>query len=336
MGDYSTFRGVGKYPFTHVSGSDTIPADHNLQSRGRLLVLPPPSSSNPVDAYLSRLAPSSAKTMSKLLSRIAAVIAPHLGVSTVRWHLLRYPDTLEIHRRITEAYAPATCRLALSALRGVLREAWRLGQIPREEYERAIDLPAVRGTHKRLRPQMDPHRIRQLFSHPSVDSSPSTLRDLAILAILYGAGLRRAELSALSLDDVEEDTLAVCGKGRQYRMVYLPEEAAGFLFRWIEARGQVAGPLFVRIHRSGRLSSQPLSTEAIARIVRKRAVAAGIGVLTPHDLRRALATHLLGAGVDLLLVQRILRHRSVSTTAIYDRRTESAQRAAADGLFRLG
>jgi site-specific recombinase XerD len=131
------------------------------------------------------------------------------------------------------------------------------------------------------------------------------------------------------------DTLTVCGKGRQYRMVYLPREAAQFLGRWINTRGQQAGALFGRIHRSGKLINQPLSTEAIARIVHKRAVEAGIGVLTPHDLRRAMATHLLGAGVDLLLVQKILRHRSVSTTAIYDHRTDIDQRAAADGLFRL-
>jgi hypothetical protein len=56
-----------------------------------------------------------------------------------------------------------------SALRGVLREAGRFGQLPREGFERAIDLPAVRGI--RLRPRLDPHRIRQLFSQPTLDSS---------------------------------------------------------------------------------------------------------------------------------------------------------------------
>jgi site-specific recombinase XerD len=336
MGDYFTFPEVGKGTFTHLSDSQTTSAGSSPLARGRLLVLPPRFSPNPVDAYLSRLAPSSAKTMRKLLSRIAALICPSLSVAAVPWHLLRYPDTLEIHRRLTETCAPATCRLALSALRGVLREAWRLGRLSREDFERAIDLPAVRGTHKRLHPQIDPPRIRLLFSQANEDSSPRTRRDLAILAVLYGAGLRRAELSALMLKDVGEVALSVCGKGRQYRMVYLPQETARFLLRWLDARGSEAGPLFVRIHRSGKLNSQPLSTEAIARIVRKRGVEAGIGILTPHDLRRAMATHLLGGGVDLLLVQRILRDRSVATTAIYDQRTETAQRAAADGLFRPG
>jgi len=101
--------------------------------------------------------------MRKLLSRIAILICPHLNVSTVRWHLLRYPDTLEIRRRLLETYAPATCRLAMSALRGVLRDAWRLGQLSREEFERAIDFPAVRGTHKRRHPLIDPHRIHNIY-----------------------------------------------------------------------------------------------------------------------------------------------------------------------------
>jgi site-specific recombinase XerD len=91
--------------------------------------------------------------------------------------------------------------------------------------------------------------------------------------------------------------------------------------------------LFVRIHRSGKHNNQSLSTEAVARIVRRRAVEAGVGALTPHDLRRALAAHLLDRGVDLLLVQKILRHRSVATTFIYDHRTESAQQAAMEVLF---
>ena len=66
-------------------------------------MLPPPCPPNPVDAYLSRLASSSSRTMRKLLTRIATVICPHLIVETVRWHLLRYPDTLQIHRRLAGA-----------------------------------------------------------------------------------------------------------------------------------------------------------------------------------------------------------------------------------------
>ena len=77
------------------------------------------------------------------------------------------------------------------------------------------------------------------FRAPPKTLRPKTLRDLAILAVLYGAGLRRSELAALAIEDVREDTLAVCGKGRQYRLVYLPEQALELLSRWMEEKQAV-------------------------------------------------------------------------------------------------
>lgn len=270
MDEELEFSKVGKGGFT-CSGDSA--GDSTPEPRGRLLSFPPPARlPSPVEAYLARLAPSSGRTMRKLLSRMATIISPELNVATVRWHLLGYSDTLQIRCRLVEIYAPATCRLALCALRGVLKEAWRLGLSSREEYERAVDVPAVRGSHKRLRPEIDPHRIQQLFSAVSEDSSARAVRDRAILGVLYGGGLRRAELAALSLEDYQDHALKVCGKGRQYRQVYLPREAAEFVTRWVEIRGQKPGSLFVRIHRCGRVTQKPLSTEAIARIVRRRAV----------------------------------------------------------------
>jgi len=87
--------------------------------------------------------------------------------------------------------------------------------------------------------------------------------------------------------------------------------------------------LFFPIHRSGALRPLRLSTEAIARVVARRAHAAGIAKLCPHDHRRALATRLLETGVDVLLVQSILAHRAVTTTQVYDCRIYSTSQAAA-------
>lgn len=315
---------VGKDPFPHPS---TVSQSGTSRPRTRLLVLPLGPRANPVNTYLSRLAPSSRRTMGKLLRRMAAMT---FGESSAQWHRLRYTETLELRRRLIETYAPATCRLALAALRGVLKEAWRLGQLAHEDYQRAIDLPAVRGTRQQ-RPAIGHEEIKRLFS-PDPDK-PRAVRDRAILAVLYGAGLRRAELAGLMLKDLEGNTLAVCGKGRHYQPVYLSKQTYLYICRWIEVRGNEPGALFIAMHRSGKLTTRPLSTEAIARIVGKRASEAGLGGLTPHDLRRAMATHLLDDGVDLLLVQKMLRHSSVGTTAIYDRRTDLAERAAAEQLL---
>ncbi len=115
---------------------------------------------------------------------------------------------------------------------------------------------------------------------------------------------------------------AVLGKGARWRIAYLTAQSQQALSEWIRVRGSRPGALFVAIHRSGRIQNARLSTKAVARIVRRRAIAAGVGNLRPHDLRQAMATHLLECGVDVLRVQRMLGHRSVSTTETYDRRLE--------------
>jgi site-specific recombinase XerD len=121
----------------------------------------------------------------------------------------------------------------------------------------------------------------------------------------------------------------VFGKGRRWRTTQLGESAITALNSWIEVRGTMPGSLFCSIHRSGALQRRRLSTEAVARIVAGRAHAAGVGKLHPHDLRRAFATRLLETGVDVLVVQRSLGHRSVTTTQIYDCRIDSASKIVA-------
>lgn len=167
MQTQNTAAGVGKQSFPHPSKVSRAPSKAETQPSGRLLVLPRPLLTNPVDVYLARLAPSSTRTLRKLLRRIAGLAFPGRDEAAVPWHRLCYPDTLEIRRQLTEIYAPATCQLALAALRGVLREAWRLGQLSHEDYQRAIDLPAVRGTCHRLQPAISQKQIERLFSASS-------------------------------------------------------------------------------------------------------------------------------------------------------------------------
>jgi site-specific recombinase XerD len=189
----------------------------------------------------------------------------------------------------------------------VLREAWRLGEMPYETFQRVSDFARIRGDRSRPPKSVDTRRIEKLLAFTRRDETLRGQRDLAILSVLYGAGLRRSELTHLDLAHIEENRLKVFGT--------LP------------------GSLFLPIHRSGTLRPQRLSAEAVARIVARRAHAAGIGELRPHDLRRALATHLLETGVDILVVQRILGHRSVATVQIYDCRIDTASQAVPPARF---
>ena len=308
----------GKYPFTHL----TIPFPAPVKKL------------SPMTAYLSRLAPSSQLTMAKLLQRIVTLLGSSTAAEVFPWSRLDYATTMQLRQALVSRYAPATANLALCALRGVLREAWRLGQISFEDFKRAGDLARVRGDRTRPRKSVDTGKIEKLLAVTSSDDTARGRRNLAILSVLYGAGLRRAELTHLDLAHIDGNRFMVFGKGQKWRTTQLRQDAVAALECWLEVRGTTPGALFLSIHRCGVLHHRRLSTEAIARIVARRAHAAGVGELHPHDLRRALATRLLETGVDVLLVQRILGHRSVTLTQIYDCRVDSASQTVSLPYFR--
>ncbi|HSL49593.1 MAG TPA: tyrosine recombinase XerC, partial [Candidatus Deferrimicrobiaceae bacterium] len=140
------------------------------------------------------------------------------------------------------------------------------------------------------------------------------VRDRALLELLYASGLRVAEGCGLDVDDLDEArrTVRVLGKGDKERVVPVGETALEALAAYLERRGRRRGPLFLNA-RGGRLT-----VRSAHRIVRARARAAGIGQrVTPHTLRHSFATHMLGAGADLRLIQELLGHRRLSTTQRY-------------------
>jgi integrase/recombinase XerC len=139
-------------------------------------------------------------------------------------------------------------------------------------------------------------------------------RDRALLELLYASGLRVAEGCGLDLDDLDEArrTVRVLGKGDRERVVPVGEVALQALDAYLSMRGRQRGPLFLNA-RGGRLT--PRSAH---RIVKRLARRAGLSQrVTPHTLRHSFATHLLGEGADLRLIQELLGHRRLSTTQRY-------------------
>ncbi|MBA2534559.1 MAG: hypothetical protein H0V21_06075, partial [Rubrobacter sp.] len=107
---------------------------------------PPPLELHPARVYLLSLSEGSRRTMRTALQAIAELVsAGRADVLSLPWHELRYQHTSAIRSALTERYAPATANKMLSALRGVIKECWRLGYIDAEQRDRACDLPPVRG-----------------------------------------------------------------------------------------------------------------------------------------------------------------------------------------------
>jgi integrase/recombinase XerC len=154
---------------------------------------------------------------------------------------------------------------------------------------------------------------KQLLDRAPVPSA-SGRRDHALLEVLYATGIRVAECCGLDGTDVDRShgTVRVLGKGDKERVVPVGEVALEAIDAYLAARGRPDGPLFTNT-RGGRLT-----TRSAQRIVGRQARLSGTSRrVTPHTLRHTFATHMLGEGADLRLIQELLGHRRLSTTQRY-------------------
>jgi len=207
-----------------------------------------PLDRHPAAIYLARLgSPRSRRVMRGALDTIARLLSGgQCDALTLDWSALRYPHTAAVRAELAQRYAVATANQHLSALRGVLKECWRLGTVTAEDYHRAADVPTVRGSVLPRGRALRQGELRAVFGACQDDPSPLAIRDGAILAVLYGAGVRRAEAAALDLEDVDREAgaLRVLGKGNKERLAYVRHGAKEALDDWLALRGLEPGPLF--------------------------------------------------------------------------------------------
>ena len=163
---------------------------------------------------------------------------------------------------------------------------------------------------------LDVDQINQLLNIKETD--PISLRDKAIMELLYSSGLRLAELVALNPIDlnIQDRSLTVIGKGNKKRMLPIGSKAIDAIKAWIQIRSQIAAPdeeaLFVG-NRGNRLSRRSIQSR-INHWSKKNGLAQDV---YPHLLRHSFATHLLEASGDLRAVQELLGHKDISTTQVY-------------------
>lgn len=308
---------------------------HELQTVASGLA---PADRNPVAVYLAGLGSDrSRRAMLGALRTVSVLLGAGSDPLAVPWHELRYQHVAAIRGRLIESgLAPSTVNLCLSALRGVAREAYSLGLMSGEDYQRLRLVKGVRGQRLPAGRCLASGEIAALMAACARDQTPAGVRDAAIVGCLYVGGLRRSEIAVLERADYDADTgdLVVKGKGNKVRKVHINNGAGQALRDWLAVRGDVPGPLFWPINKGGRLVAGRLSGQAIYGILRKRAAEAGVAAFSPHDLRRTFVGDLLDAGADISTVQQLAGHASVTTTQRYDRRPEEARRKAA-GLLHL-
>jgi len=170
--------------------------------------------------------------------------------------------------------------------------------------------------------------LERLLNTPNGDGLKS-LRDKAILELLFSTGLRVSELCSLSRYlDWSRDEISVRGKGGKVRPVFISRGAKESVKKYLNNRKDTDDSLFVYLGRGAKRAetesgSMRLSTRSVERLVKHYAIKAGIDKrVTPHTLRHSFATDLLQNGADLRSVQALLGHANISTTQIYTHVTD--------------
>ncbi|WP_448565226.1 tyrosine-type recombinase/integrase [Thalassotalea ganghwensis] len=288
------------------------------------------------DIYLLSLQSAQSRvTMNSMLNVIAYKMQRKKSHQLVDWSRLTYEQILSLMSELSSAgKSPATINVYLSALKGVAKEAWRKKLIDVETYQHIKEIKRIKGTRSTKGRALELDELNELIDYCMAQDGVIAMRDAAVIALVYGAGLRRHEAANLMLSslDTQTGTLRVLGKGNKERINALHNRILEILEVWLDERGLEPGPLFLRARKGNRLTNEPISGQTVYDIIIRRYKEAGLKRLTPHDLRRTFATKLLENGEDVFLVQDLMGHSSVETTKNYDRRNDKAKKKAAKAL----
>jgi site-specific recombinase XerC len=247
---------------TELFASDPLNAQSSTQCEVALSVLVETAVAaperHPLVVYLASLAPGSRRTMRGALRTIALLVSPALDEMTAPWTALDFAHTTAIRSKLAERYAPSTANRMLAALRGVLKAAFKLGLIDADHMTRACAIEPVRGTRLPKGRALSSGEMSALFTACDARTAKGA-RDAALLGILYGCGLRRAESVALDLADFDAENggLLVNGKGDKQRKVFIANGARAALDAWLVDRGDHEGALFHPVNKAGRTETSP-------------------------------------------------------------------------------
>jgi site-specific recombinase XerD len=300
-------------------------------------------SKSPVVAYLASLdSEQSRRTMRAALKNIIAL----MGTALRDGYELEYPfwqlepnHTAMLRQRLIEAYAPATANRHLSALRGVLKECWRLGLMDVEVYQRCADLKNIKNETLPAGRNLPAEELLLLLKNCENDGVQG-IRDLAVIAILSTTGVRREELAKAEIGafNPSDGSLRIQGKRKKERIVYIVNRTRGYLDAWlgmrqswVEEHGEAA-PLLMSVRKGGHITGKKLTATAIYNIITARAKDVGLENLTPHDFRRTFVGNLLDKGVDMSTASKLTGHSSLDMVKRYDRRSERTKREAISKL----
>jgi len=294
-----------------------MPKSKSCKKRSPKRVLALPDLEHAKTAVLNSLTSvSGQRTYEHAIREFVAWYCSEPRLAFNRTVVLRYRIHLE-----QRGYAPATINLRLAAVRPIAYEAADAGLLSPELAAGIRRVKGVRRIGVRLGNWLTPEQGRRLLDS-TVPSTTRQLRDHAMVAMLIGCGLRRAELLALRLESIpqreEHWVIAdLVGKAGHVRTVPIPVWVKAAVDAWTAAAAIGHGPVFRAINKAGRIWGDGMSAKVLGDVVRAAAARADIDKLAPHDLRRTCARLCHLAGGELDQIQFLLGHVSIQTTERY-------------------
>lgn len=294
---------------------------------------------------LSQLSPRSRQNALDALKRIVRMVLGRKDVAAddFPWPALNYEVAMRLRRGLYDqtvegAITPGTANLTLSHLRGLVRTMYEMKLVSHEQLAIAHpgmvkNVPGTRSVRGRALTAIEERALRAAARH--LEGYRGAMLDTAIV-VSVGAGLRRDEVSKLTLGGLSPGSLAVLGKGNKERAAPLDQQMQAALDDWLPERARLS-PEHQGIFCSPQRPDWTLSPWSFWSLIRQAAHAAFSNtrvcedgcrcqeiVTGPHDLRRTFATRLLDQGFDIRQVQVLMGHESPETTARYDKRTAEA------------
>lgn len=288
-----------------------------------------------VKAYLSGFGPGSRPTIRSALGQAAEV----LGWSSVAgrlenlpWHTLTADHLVHLKEAWESRLEPSTTSLYMHAVRGLAQSCLVHGLITSEAYVLLKFVKVPKSSNKVGRGRSVEKKYRDdLIANCLSDDRLQGVRDAAIIALLFGSGIRRSEAANLLDQNINIDSgeIVLKVKGSNTVTKHLTAWALPHLKAWRDvrrAKGIYEGRFFNRISKSGTMSEKCITHRGIYYVLEQRSIRANLPFLVkPHDARRTMGTSMIEEHGELI-AQRVLGHASLSTTKIYDKRSDKVLR----------
>ncbi|KKN80606.1 hypothetical protein LCGC14_0328250 [marine sediment metagenome] len=282
--------------------------------------------------FVAPLSPSSRTTFRYALRQIAKGLgldAINQDVETLPWYQVTADSFSDLILGMQGVLEPSTIRLYMHALRGICRACYISGLMPASQFMliKEVKLPKGQNRIGRGRSVARTHSDA-LLKCCIEDERIQGIRDAALIAVLFGTGMRRAEAASIDVEamNLDEGEIRVRTKGNNLDIKYVQAWAIPLIHEWLQVRrseGLYGGAFFTSIQKNGKVTTKRITGRGILYLLERRSKMAGIPfIVRPHDARRTMGTQMIEEHGELV-AQRVLKHANLSTTRIYDKRDDS-------------